>query len=200
MYDFIEGTLELQDRDTITIKTLLGIGYRIVIGKNSSLRSQLSNSSVRIWTELVIREDKHELYGFSTIEERRLFCLLQEVSGVGPKMAMAICGGLATGAIIHAIGTKESSTLQEISGVGKKTAERIILELHEKITKILPSDTGYIEKSENEKTLFSQAFIALKTLGFKEEEAKTRIKKVLLAKPVPTTCEELIQRSLQCNV
>lgn len=200
MYDFIEGTLETVEKDTISVKTASGIGFRIVIGKTSPFRSLAPKSPLRVWTELIVREDSHELFGFSSIEERQLFCLLQEVSGVGPKLAMSICCGLERNVLIHAIGNKDSGTLQEISGVGKKIAERVVLELNEKITKVLPIELANTQAQDISKLLVSQALLALKTLGFKEEEAKTRIKKAMNIKPAATTSDELIQRALQCIV
>lgn len=196
MYDFIEGTLERLDKDMLTVKTTSGIGFRLSIGKNSPLRAIAKNGFLRVWAELIVREDKQELFGFASLEERSLFCLLQEVSGVGPKLAMAISSGLDQKALIRAIASQESEALREIPGVGKKTAERVVLELHDKIMKVLPEEMSS-PLHTGDKAIVSQAFSALKTLGFTEEEAKSRIKKGLSKGLSFQSPEELIQQALQ---
>jgi Holliday junction DNA helicase RuvA len=198
MFDFIEGTIESIERETITIGTC-GVGYRIHIGKTSSLRSISLKSIVRVWTEQIIREDKHELYGFHSQEERSLFCLLQSVSGIGPKVALTISNAAERQTLIRAIANKDMKPLQSIPGIGKKLAERIVVELHEKIAKILPVEASNEATSAGQEQR-SRALIALKTLGFKEEEAKERIKKVTQEKTAPKTFEELIQRALQIDL
>lgn len=193
MYDFIEGSLEAIEKDFITIG-VHGVGYRIILGKSSPIRSLSLKTIVRVWTEQIIREDKHELYGFCSLEERKLFCLLQNVSGVGPKVALNISNTAERQTLIQAIAHKDPLPLQELPGIGKKLAERIVLELYEKITKILSVEA--VEHGVGTQEQSSKALIALKTLGFKEEEAKARIKKVTQEKSAPKTFEELIQRAL----
>ena len=197
MFDFIEGTLENIDKDTITIATG-GIGYRIHIGKTSPLRGMGLKSTPRVWTELIVREDSHELYGFFSLEERYLFRLLQDVSGIGPKVALNISNATDRQLLIQAIANKDVRPLQELPGIGKKLAERIVVELHEKITKGIPIEASLGFASANQEQT-NKALHALKTLGFKEEEAKTRIKKVTKEKEPPKTFEELLQRALQVN-
>jgi len=202
MFDFIEGTLEVIDRETITIGAC-GIGYRIHLGKASPLRGIALKTFLRVWTEQIIREDKHELYGFHSLEERSLFRLLQEVSGIGPKVALSISNATERQTLIQAIANKDMKPLQGLPGIGKKLAERIVVELYEKITKILPIEASHKDISGNEEIRNEQmmkALLALKTLGFKEEEAKNRIKKVAQEKVAPKTFEEFIQRALQISI
>lgn len=196
MYDFIEGSLEAIDKDTMTVEAS-GIGFRLLVGKSSSLRASLIKSRLRVWTEFVVREDRQELYGFATREERSLFCLLREVSGIGPKVALSICSASERKLLIQAIGQKNAEPLREIPGIGKKLAERIVVELHEKIAKVLPVDMEPGEDFSTNRDRVARAMVALRTLGFKEEEAKVRIKKASTQYPLIQTCEELIQRALQ---
>ena len=195
MFDFIEGKVEYIDRETATIG-VGGIGYAVHIGKASPIRAMTDRGLVRVWTELIIREDRHELYGFSTLEERALFRLLREVSGIGPKVALTIINAAEREILIQAIAHKDIKPLQALPGIGKKLAERIVVELHEKIIKRIPQeaskDTACDDHDHRRKAL-----LALKTLGFTEEEAKTRLKKVAEDGEAPQTVEELIQKALQ---
>lgn len=197
MFDYIEGTVEHIDRETVTIG-VSGIGYCIHVGKSSPIRSITERGKVRVWTELIIREDKHELYGFYALEERTLFRLLQDVSGIGPKVALTITNTAERQTLIQAIAHKDIKPLQELPGIGKKLAERIVVELHEKITKKIPQEASK-ETASEDRDHMRKALLALKTLGFTEEEAKARIKKVVQEQVAPKTFEELIQRALQAH-
>lgn len=132
MYAFIEGTLVEKEADRAVVAAG-GVGYEIIMPQALIAQLPQKGSTARIYTYFNVREDAHELYGFLSREQKALFVKLISVSGVGPKAAMAILGVLSPEQAALAIVTEDIAALSSAPGVGKKTAQRIALELKEKI-------------------------------------------------------------------
>jgi len=174
LYAYIKGRLEYKSPDYIVVEAN-GVGYRI----NTSLTS-LENvgqvgSTVKIYTHLYVREDNLSIYGFTSQDELSMFELLITVTGIGPKVAVSIVSSISPSKFGLAVITDDVATLTKVPGVGKKTAQRIILELKDKIRKEQLS-SGQAEITEGseivgEKGKISDAINALIVLGYSPAEA-----------------------------
>ncbi len=197
MYNYISGTLSEKSPASVTID-VHGIGYQLTIPLSTYHRLGEVDSKIKLLTHFVVRDDLQQLYGFLTEEERELFRLLIGVSGVGPKMAMTVLSGIGILELKHAIVGGAVPILSAISGIGRKTAERIIVELREKI--ILDEEHHRTSKqlTANE-TLIEDSLQALVSLGYKKQDAKTAIQKVLSLRDPKSKMdvEELIRHSLK---
>ncbi len=198
MIDFVQGTLFSIDNDSVIVN-VSGIGYKVYVTQPESYQPLL-NQSCLIYTHHHIREDWMGLYGFKDTEERHLFRLLLNVSGIGPKGALAIIAQSNPTLIINAIVTEDEKTLVKMPGIGKKTAQRIILDLKDKvkgISLVIPiSDNTAIVNNDNV-LQGSELKTALKSLGYQDYE----INKVLITLSDEITCGEsidsLIKKSLK---
>ncbi|MFA6599997.1 MAG: Holliday junction branch migration protein RuvA [Candidatus Omnitrophota bacterium] len=132
MYQYLAGKL-IEKTPTHLTLDVNGVGYRVLIPISTYAALPATTEMVRILTHLVVREDAHLLYGFATEEERKIFRLLLSVSGIGPKMATTILSGIPVPELKRAIAEGSLVVLTGISGIGKKTAERLIIELREKM-------------------------------------------------------------------
>lgn len=137
MISFLVGTIEEKYENTLVLD-VNGVGYELQVSNSSLAALPSNNETCKIYTYLHVKEDGVALYGFATQEEKGIFMKLITVSGVGPKMAVAILSGMKLSDLIVAISREDVSILSKIKGLGKKTAERICLELKDKI-----SVTGY---------------------------------------------------------
>jgi len=190
MYDYISGTLVSVDSDAITID-VNGVGFRILISKIDY--TYTTHSSKKIWVEYVVREDSQTLYGFDKKEEREFFRLLQLVGGIGPKLALSLLGAQSSSEIAQAILEKNSKTLCSLPGVGKKLAERIIIELHERVEKAVASGLFHCSDAT---THIQEALQALRTLGFSQMEAREALTETQKQFPEMTSVEQLIHHTL----
>ena len=156
-----------------------GVGYRVSIP--ASTREKISvGLETKIYTYLNVREDAMHLFGFLTQEEHAMFLLLLSVTGVGPKMALSILSAMKPDGIRMSIGRNDLAALTRISGVGKKTAERIVLELRDKIGQIsvdFLSGTGSGQILVSTGAAFDEALAALLSLGYQQAEILARLKK-----------------------
>lgn len=167
-----------------------GVGYEVKISLYSfTLLGE--GESVRIFTKLIVREDAQLLYGFMTTVEREMFNHLISVSGIGPNTAMIMLSSLQTGEIAQAIQTDDVRTIQSIKGIGAKTAQRVIIDLKDKMLKMGLSDEN-ITLTDN--TTRFEALSALVSLGFDKKSAEKALDKV--ADP-DATVEKLIKEALQ---
>jgi Holliday junction DNA helicase RuvA len=155
-----------------------GVGYELLIPLSSYDKLPQPGAEVKILTHLAVREDAHVLYGFMTPAERELFRLLiNTVSGIGPKIALNILSGMNVIAFRGAVANGDAKALSQISGVGKKTAERIIVELKDKV-----GMAGALEASSAQRALspadqkINDAVLALIALGFKQVEAHDAVR------------------------
>ena len=167
MISHIKGSL-VEKNPTDVVIDCNGVGYFINISLHT-FSNLPSGENVKLLTHLIVREDAHILYGFSSAAERELFGLLISVSGVGPSTARTMLSSLAPEQIVDAIATNDLKTLQSAKGIGAKTAQRLVLDLKDKVLKVYglssisssPSNTNKIE-----------ALSALETLGFARKQAE----------------------------
>ena len=172
MITFLHGKLvdALPTQVTIDVN---GVGYEVLIPLSSFNKLPSPGSELRLLTHLAVREDAHVLYGFVTAAEREMFRLLiNTVSGIGPKIALNVLSGMNVPMLRGAVSQGDVRALSQISGIGKKTAERIVVELKDKI-----GEAGAWEAGSAERTLsagdqkVNDAVLALMALGFKQAEA-----------------------------
>jgi holliday junction DNA helicase RuvA len=169
-----------------------GLGYELEAPMSTYFHLPAVGEEVRLLTHLVVREDAHVLYAFATEEERRLFRSLIKVSGVGPKIALALLSGINVAAFAECVQREDIAALTRIPGVGRKTAERLIVEMRDRLA-APPAGSGAAAIAAGTRSE-SEAFGALVALGYRPAEA-TRLLKA--AGPGTHSTEELIRRALQ---
>ena len=189
MYEYLEGVLQDVLPDALVLD-VGGVGFRVRTPKTCAARGSSTGQKMKLFVDLVIREDDHSLYGFSSTQERDFFRLLQQVSGVGPKVALNILSHAPVSEIASTLAQKDAKTLSSVPGIGKKLAERLILELHEKIDDLL------IAGSHSTLPAIHDAVQALQTLGFSAAEARSAVDLAQKAIPKVTSTEQLIQHAL----
>jgi Holliday junction DNA helicase RuvA len=178
MITFLHGKL-VEALPTQVVVDVNGVGYEALIPLSSFDKLPQPGETVKLLTQLVIREDAHILYGFASAAERDLFRLLvNSVSGIGPKTALNILSGVSVTAFRGAVAGGDVKALSQISGVGKKTAERIIVELRDKIG---PATAGWEAASAKrslspEDQKLNDAMLALMALGFKQIDAHDAVR------------------------
>lgn len=167
MLGYIKGKI-LHAEDGVVLLENGGIGYEIVC--SAAVYARLLNAGEgEIFTYLAVREDDISLYGFASVEEKKMFLKLTGVTGVGPKMGIGILSAMNLGQLAAAIATSDVKTLSSVKGLGKKTAERIVLELREKVASSdLPADSPAVPAA---KEADEDAVVALMTLGFTRAES-----------------------------
>ncbi len=169
-----------------------GLGYELEAPMSTFFHLPPVGEEVRLLTHLVVREDAHVLYAFATEEERRLFRSLIKVSGVGPKIALALLSGISVAAFAECVQREDIAALTRIPGVGRKTAERLIVEMRDRLAGPPPgSGAGAVAAGGSAE---SEAYGALVALGYRPAEATRLLKAV---GPGTHSTEELIRRALQ---
>jgi holliday junction DNA helicase RuvA len=198
MITFLRGKL-VEALPTQAIVEVQDVGYEVLIPLSSFDKLPAPGSEVRLLTHLAIREDAHVLYGFMTAAERDLFRLLiNTVSGIGPKIALNVLSGMNPVALRGAVARGDVKSLSQISGVGKKTAERIVVELKDKI-----GAAGAWEASSAQRALsdadqkINDAVLALMALGFKPPEAHDVVRTSQAALGPQASVEDLVRASLK---
>ena len=192
MIHYLEGTM-VEAKDDYLVLDVGGIGYRVYTSRATREEYFHRAGLVKLYTHLHVREDELALYGFGTPEERQLFELLLTVSGVGPKVAISILSATTPQRLQEAILSESVSSLTGIKGIGKKTAERLILELKDKIAEI-PLGGRPVPAHARQDDLALRALT--RSLGFGEREARLAIEEAKAAQgELPT--EELIKRALE---
>jgi len=191
MITHIQGVLEERNPASAVIDCD-GVGYLLQISLTTY--AQLPEKGVcRLFTHLAIREDAHVLYGFFNRDERELFRHLISVSGVGPNTAIAILSGLDPSGVKEVIVSGNVSVLKSIKGVGPKTAERIIIDLRDRLGKV---QTGALELSMAGNKTHEEALTALVTLGFAKSAAEKAIDKVLKKHGNDLGVSEIVKNAL----
>src|SRR5437588_6256464 len=179
MISFLHGKLVDALPTQIAVE-VNGVGYEVLIPLSSYDKLPQPGHELRLLTHLAIREDAHVLYGFMSTAERDLFRLLiNTVSGIGPKIALNVLSGISVTAFRGAVANSDVKALSQISGVGKKTAERIIVELKDKIGTAGAWEAASAQRAlspEDQKV--NDAVLALMALGFKQVEAHDTLRKV----------------------
>ena len=170
MIAYLEGTI-LAKQPTHLVVANRGVGYK-VFAAGPALNKAKIGQALQLYIHTHIREDQFSLYGFLSADELDLFELLLSVSGVGPKVALAVMSGAAAENIRSAIASGDPGVFTKVSGVGKKTAERIVMELKEKIGESGPA--GSLKGSQN----FGESLDALLALGYNQQEARQALRRV----------------------
>ena len=198
MITFLHGKL-VEILPTQVVVDVQGVGYEILIPLSSYDKLPQPGQEVRILTHLAIREDAHILYGFMSAHERELFrMLIHTVSGIGPKIALNILSGMNVVAFRGAVANGDVKALSQISGVGKKTAERIVVELKDKV-----GAAGAWEATSAKRALspvdqkINDAILALIALGFKQVEAHDAVRAALDKLGPDVGPDELVRASLR---
>lgn len=195
MISFLIGVIDEKRENYLTID-VNGVGYELTVSNNTLVSLPMPGENAKVYTYLSVREDGVSLYGFSTIEERDLFNKLITVSGIGPKVAITILSGLSISDLIVAISNQDVKLLSKIKGLGKKTAERLCLELKDKLNIL---DAGIGDNDNNFDANYDEDAVQMATdtlisLGINKNEA------YMLARSNAAnsaTAEEIISKSLR---
>jgi len=191
MIGSLRGRIASKSPPQLTVE-VGGLGYELEAPMSTFFHLPAVGEEVRLLTHLVVREDAHVLYGFATEEERRLFRSLIKVSGVGPKIALALLSGISVSAFADCIVREDITALTRVPGVGRKTAERLIVEMRDRLG--APEAPAGMPAPEGGASAQNEAYGALVALGYRPAEA-TRLLKA--AGPGTHSTEELIRRALQ---
>ena len=195
MIGFLRGRLTAKHPPGLVVD-VGGVGYEVEAPMSTFYGLPAVGTDIHLFTHLVVREDAHILFGFGTERERRLFRELLEVSNVGPKLALSLLSGMSVDNFLLCIEAQDADTLVRIPGVGRKTAERLLIEMKDRIKNLghLTGVTSIVNSLEPQGGAQAEAFSALIALGYKPVEV-TRLLKAVDAS-VQTT-EEIIRRALQ---
>jgi holliday junction DNA helicase RuvA len=187
----VRGKVAVRRPDHVVIECA-GVGYRLAVSAETLKSVPAVGKEKLLHTHLVTRDDGIYLYGFASEDERELFLLLIGVQGVGPKVALAVLSGGTTRELLRAIGAGDSARFQAVPGIGKRTADRIIVELREKVAgESAVPDEIVITRTDDPRTLARQGLVGL---GFSAVEADE-----LLADAAGHTPEELIGEALRAS-
>ncbi len=199
MIAFIEGTIIDHSEDTIILENQ-GIGFNIVVSKSTLFSAPSPGSRLRLYTHMNVREGAKELFGYVTREELDLFRLLISVSGIGPKVAMGVLGNSSPSDLRFAILSEDISLISKAPGVGKKTAQRLIIELKDKISEVSVGGTNGLVAANPISHLKQEALDALTALGYSATAALKALDEMQLAeddRPEAVIKQALIKLSMQ---
>jgi len=198
MISFLHGKL-VDALPTQVVLEVNGVGYEVLIPLSSYDKLPAPGHEVRLLTHLAVREDAHTLYGFMSTAERELFRLLiNNVSGIGPKIALNVLSGISVTAFRGAVANGDVKALSQISGIGRKTAERIVVELKDKIGAAGSWEAASAQRAlspEDQKV--NDAVLALIALGFKQAEAHDAVRKAQSALGPQASLEDLVRVCLK---
>ena len=198
MITFLAGKL-VAALPTQAVLDVNGVGYEVLIPLSSYDRLPPVGHSVQVLTHLHVREDAHILYGFMSLAERDLFRLLVNyVSGIGPKLALAVLSGMSVSNFKGAVVNGDVASLSKISGLGKKTAERIVLELKDKVGVAAAWEAASASHAPSpEQEQANEAVLALIALGYKQVDAHKTVRDLQEKQPEINTAEELVKLALK---
>ncbi|UNC92625.1 Holliday junction branch migration protein RuvA [Candidatus Contubernalis alkaliaceticus] len=195
MLSYICGKLVQAGTDYIVVENNK-LGYKIHIAPGGHSLLPQKNDEVKIYTHLYLKEDQIILYGFLQPDDVALFQLLLTVSGVGPKLAVAVTGTMSAAAFYLAVINEDVNTLTGIPGVGKKSSKRLILELKEKIT-ALTKESGILLQEQAGSDNFQELLEALSSLGYGQKESLEAIRYVQGQENADKSLEEILRLSLK---
>ncbi len=191
MIDHLNGKL-VEKNPTYVIIECSGVGYFVNISLNTY--SKIGDTeNIRIFTHLQVKEDSHTLFGFAEKSEREIFRLLLSVSGIGSSTARTMLSSLSPVQVRDAIASGDVATIQSVKGIGAKTAQRVILDLKDKILKIYNIDEVSLTSNNTNK---DEALSALEVLGFVRKQAEKVVDKVL-AQEASLSVEDIIKKTLK---
>ncbi|WP_242082800.1 Holliday junction branch migration protein RuvA [Aestuariivivens sediminis] len=191
MITHIQGKLT-EKNPTHVVIDCNGVGYMLNISLHTY--SQIPDKDhLRLFTHLQVKEDAHTLFGFSTLAEREIFRLLISVSGIGPNIARTMLSSLTPKQVREAIAVNDVVLIQSIKGIGAKTAQRVILDLKDKILKIYDIDEVSVSQDNTNK---NEALSALEVLGFAKKQAERVVDKIVKNQP-DANVETIIKEALK---
>ena len=194
MISVLEGTL-IEKRPSDVVVDVAGVGYRAIVPLSTYRGLPETGARTRLLTHLIVREDSLELFGFLTPGEREIFRALISVSGIGPKLGLAVLSGLSPDVFHRAVIDEDLGLLTSVSGIGKKTAQRMIVELKEKLSGMDVSSIGGGDGPEREGT--GDAVRALVQLGISRAAAREAVLRVERDAGCDLPIEEVIKRALR---
>ena len=196
MITFLKGNLT-DALPTQAVVEVNGIGYELLIPLSSFEKLPPLGQKVTLKTQLVVREDSQTLYGFATDAERELFRLIQGVSGIGPRLALNVLSGMDVAAFKGAIASGDVKRLSSISGIGKKTAERMVLELKDKLGPSTGTAGMLGQAALSQDKTMADTEAALEALGTKSGEAQKAAQAARVMLGPQATVEELVRAALK---
>ena len=191
MISFIQGEIIKKQHDYLVILAG-GIGYQVVMSE--LMYNQSVGEQIDLWTAHITREDSETLYGFATETDLEFFNLITTVSGIGPKLASGIIGAIPTETIISAISSRDSGYLSTLPGIGKKAAEKIVLELHDKITQFKINTPAPSPLVQRDRDVTRDVIDALTGLGFHERLIRESLVDMDLSIDIGEIMKTVIQR------
>ena len=196
----IEGTIIEKNPPEILVE-VAGITYEILVPMSTLYQLPELGELVRLHTHFSVREDAQTLYGFFDAEAKKMFRSLVRVNGVGPKMALGILSGMSVEDFVQAVRNNDSEAMVRMPGIGKKTAERLIIEMRDKIIEWGSDNNVGSDLSSQTKSSFTKdAEIAMINLGYKPQQAARAIAQALKVNPEINDSEELIRFSLKSMI
>lgn len=198
MITFLNGIL-VESLPTQVVIDVQGIGYEVLIPLSSYDKLPAPGQNVRLLTHLSVREDAHVLFGFVSEQERDLFrMLINTVSGIGPKMALNVLSGMSVAAFRGAVANGDVKALSQISGIGRKTAERMVVELKDKIGAVGAWEASSAQRALSpEDQRINDAVLALIALGSKPVEAHEAVRAVLSQVQPEEGADALVRAALR---
>lgn len=196
MIAYVKGILAEKSFDRVIVEAA-GVGYELFIPVSTFDKLPREGEEVKLLAWHCVREDDEILFGFATAPEREMFLKLTQVSGVGPKIAIAILSGSSIGELSLAIASGNAKRISAIKGVGKKTAEKICVELKDKVNAIEAlAATSRSSKDDVKAPMLRDAILALSALGFNEETANKMVTQVVQENPSVSDVETVIRLAL----
>ena len=195
MIAYLNGMLAEKDIAKVVVECG-GVGYEAAIPVSTFDRLPAEGEQVKLYTHHEVREDAQLLFGFGTKQERDMFRLVTTVSGVGPKLALAVLSGMTVGDLQLAVSQGDSKRLATVKGIGRKTAARIVVELRDKINPIEALANATAETSKEQGAVLRDAMLALAALGFGEDVARAKVQAVLEEDPGLSDVEAVLKKAL----
>ncbi len=193
----LSGILRFKSPGHITVE-VNGVGYRVFIPLSTFYELAEEGSPIALNVFTAVREDAIHLYGFRTAEEKQLFELLLSVNGIGPKLAINLLSGISPADFIRAVFTEDRQTLTKIPGVGKKMAERMILELRDRVIKLAPQEAREEAAAQSPlDAVREDALSALVNLGYRKSAAKAVLDRMLDSVQDGVALEDVLKRALK---
>jgi Holliday junction DNA helicase RuvA len=194
MIGFLRGRI-ISKKPTEVLIDVAGVGYLVNISLNTYEQLGDNGSEAELFTHLHVKENEFSLYGFPDETEKNIFLMLIGVSGIGPKLAISVLSGIRAADLISAIENGDAARLKSVQGIGKKTAERLILELKDKLGGIVTESASEIGGAY---AIKKDAVAALVSLGFNIKKAETFVNQIMNENP-DAKLEEVIKEALKRN-
>jgi len=193
----LSGILRFKSPGHITVE-VNGVGYRVFIPLSTFYELAEEGTPIALNVFTAVREDAIHLYGFRTAEEKQLFELLLSVNGIGPKLAINLLSGISPADFIRAVFTEDRQTLTKIPGVGKKMAERMILELRDRVIKLAPQEAREEAAAQSPlDAVREDALSALVNLGYRKSAARAVLDRMLDSAQDGVALEDVLKRALK---